>query len=111
VNKESILVVDDNRHLGDFIAYRLLPSLGFNGRIMYNAKSALESIRSSPPALVLLDLELPDATGIDVLRQLQKEGFRIPTVLFTAHGSEHVAAEAFRLGVQDYLVKPVEPEH
>ena len=110
MNKESILVVDDNRQLGDFIAYRLLPSLGFNGRIMYNAKSALESIRSSPPALVLLDLELPDATGIDILRQLQKEGFRIPTVLFTAHGSEHVAAEAFRLGVQDYLVKPVEPE-
>jgi diguanylate cyclase (GGDEF)-like protein/PAS domain S-box-containing protein len=110
VNKESILVVDDNRQLGDFIAYRLLPSLGFSGRIAYTAKNALESIRSSPPALILLDLELPDATGIDILRQLQKEGFRIPTVLFTAHGSEHVAAEAFRLGVQDYLVKPVEPE-
>lgn len=110
MNKENILVVDDNRQLGDFIAYRLLPSLGFSGNIVYNGKSALEAIRSSPPSLILLDLELPDATGLDILRQLQKEGFRIPTVLFTAHGSEHIAAEAFRLGVQDYLVKPVEAD-
>jgi diguanylate cyclase (GGDEF)-like protein/PAS domain S-box-containing protein len=110
VNKEKILVVDDNRQLGDFIAYRLLPSMGYSGHIVYNGRSAIETIRSSPPSLILLDLELPDATGLDILRQLQKEGFRIPTVLFTAHGSEHVAAEAFRLGVQDYLVKPVETE-
>jgi len=92
LNKENILVVDDNRQLGDFIAYRLLPSMGYSGHIVYNGKSALETIRSSPPSLILLDLELPDATGLDILRQLQKEGFRIPTVLFTAHGSEHIAA-------------------
>jgi diguanylate cyclase (GGDEF)-like protein/PAS domain S-box-containing protein len=110
VEDENILVVDDNRQLGDFIANDLLPSMGYNGRIVYNGKSALDAIRSSPPTLLLLDLELPDATGLEILRQLQKEGFRIPTVLFTAHGSEQVAAEAFRLGVQDYLVKPVDEE-
>ncbi len=110
MEKETILVVDDNRQLGDFIAYRLLPSLGYSARTTYNGKSALSAIRSTPPSLILLDLELPDMTGLDILRQLKREGITIPTILFTAHGSEQIAAEAFRLGVENYLIKPVEPE-
>lgn len=110
MDKEQILVVDDNRHLGDFLAYRLLPNLGYGGKIVYSGKAALEAIHLSPPTLIILDLELPDMTGLDILRQLNREGLQIPTILFTAHGSEQIAAEAFRLGVQDYLVKPAEPE-
>jgi diguanylate cyclase (GGDEF)-like protein/PAS domain S-box-containing protein len=110
VEKETILVVDDNRQLGDFIAYRLLPSLGYSARTAYTGNSALNVIRSTPPSLIVLDLELPDMTGLDILRQLNQEGITIPTILFTAHGSEQVAADAFRLGVEDYLIKPVEPE-
>jgi len=109
VDKEVILVVDDSRQMGDFIAYRLLPNMGYSGRIAYTGKTALASIHSSPPALMLLDLNLPDVSGLDILRHLSSEGIHIPTILFTAHGSEYIAAEAFRLGVQDYLVKPVEP--
>ncbi len=62
------------------------------------------------PAMLLLDLELPDTNGLDLLRTLNNEGLTIPTILFTAHGSEQVAIDAFRLGVQNYLIKPVEPE-
>lgn len=107
---EKILVVDDNRQLGDFIAYRLLPNLGYESRIVYNGASAIEAIHKEQPSLVLLDLELPDMTGLDIMRRLIGENLHIPTILFTAHGSEQIAAEAFRLGVHDYLVKPVEPE-
>lgn len=110
MDKEQILVVDDNRQLGDFLAYRLLPNLGYSGKIVYSGKAALEAIHLSPPTLIILDLELPDMSGLDILRQLNREGLQVPTILFTAHGSEQVAAEAFRLGVQDYLVKPAEPE-
>ncbi len=59
---------------------------------------------------MLLDLELEDTTGLDLLRQINQDGISIPTILFTAHGSEHVAIEAFHLGVEDYLIKPVEPD-
>jgi diguanylate cyclase (GGDEF)-like protein/PAS domain S-box-containing protein len=110
VEKETILVVDDNRQLGDFIAYRLLPSLGYRTQTAHTGKQALQAIRAAPPALIVLDLELPDMTGLDILRQLNQEGITIPTILFTAHGSEQIATEAFRLGVEDYLIKPVEPE-
>jgi YesN/AraC family two-component response regulator len=57
---------------------------------------------------MLLDLQLPDLTGLDLLRRLSNDGYRIPTILMTGHGSEQVAAEAFRLGVHDYLSKPLD---
>ena len=111
MSQETILVVDDHRQLADFIAYRLLAEMGYKASAVYTGQSALEAVRAEPPTLMLLDLELPDTTGIDFLRKLDQEGYQVPTVLFTAHGSEQVAAEAFRLGVQDYLIKPVEAAH
>jgi diguanylate cyclase (GGDEF)-like protein/PAS domain S-box-containing protein len=108
--KENILVVDDNHQLGDFIAYRLLPELGYAAQVVYSGQSALETLQRFFPSLMLLDLELPDMTGLELLHRLHEAQRSVPTVLFTAHGSEHIAAEAFRLGVEDYLVKPVEPE-
>lgn len=109
MNKETILIVDDNRQLADFLAEQLLNDMGYHAVAVYTGQSALEKIRATAPSLMLLDLELPDTTGLDFLRRLDQEGYQVPTVLFTAHGSEQVAAEAFRLGVQDYLIKPVEP--
>jgi diguanylate cyclase (GGDEF)-like protein/PAS domain S-box-containing protein len=110
VKKETILVVDDNRQLGEFIAWTLLPSMGYDGQVVYDGASALSAIHQKTPAMLLLDLELPDTNGLDLLRALNNEGLTIPTILFTAHGSEQVAIDAFRLGVQNYLIKPVEPE-
>ncbi len=110
MKKETILVVDDNRQLGEFVAWTLLPSMGYDGQLVYDGASALKTIRQNKPVLLLLDLELPDTNGLELLRKLNNEGLTIPTILFTAHGSEQVAIDAFRLGVQDYLIKPVEPE-
>jgi len=59
---------------------------------------------------MLLDLRLTDTTGLEVLRRLASQDRSVPTILFTAYGSEQVAVDAFRLGVQDYLIKPVDPE-
>lgn len=110
MSKETILVVDDNRQLADFIANTLLPSLGYETQTAHNGGSALEMIRASQPSLMLLDLELPDGTGLEILHQLKNEGYNIPTILCTAHGSEQIAADAFRLGVEDYLIKPVDAD-
>lgn len=110
MSPETILVVDDSRQLADFTAYTLLPSLGYQAKAVYTGKAALEAIRDAKPILMLLDLELPDINGLELLRKLENEEQQIPTILVTAHGSEQVAVDAFRLGVQDYLAKPVEPE-
>ncbi len=107
---ETILVVDDNRQISDFLVKTALPSLGYETMAAYNGKDALKLIREQYKFidLMLLDLQLPDMTGLDILRQMQREGLSIPTILVTGHGSEQVAVDAFRLGVQDYLNKPVE---
>jgi len=110
IKNETILVVDDNRQLGNFLTTQLLPALGYQSAQAYDGAAALVAIHNLKPALLLLDLELPDITGLDLLRQLHQTGGSVPTILFTAHGSEQIAIDAFRLGVQDYLIKPVDED-
>jgi diguanylate cyclase (GGDEF)-like protein/PAS domain S-box-containing protein len=106
----TILVTEDNPEMSYFLAKRLLPSFGYKTFEARTGKEALRMIREIRPDLALLDLQLPDMLGLDVLRELAKENRTVPAILMTAHGSEQVAIDAFRLGVQDYLSKPIDPE-
>src|SRR5512136_1717348 len=110
MSHEIILVVDDNRQISDFLAETMLPSLGYEVLVARDANSAIKLIKQGKGNLdlMLLDLQLPDLTGLDLLRRLDNDGYHIPTILMTGHGSEQVAAEAFRLGVHDYLSKPLD---
>jgi len=107
---ETILVLDDNRQISDFLVGDVLPSLGYQTLAAYDGKSGLELIRENYKSidLMILDLQLPDMSGLDILHQLAQDGLNVPTILFTGHGSVEVAVDAFRLGVQDYLDKGVE---
>jgi signal transduction histidine kinase/CheY-like chemotaxis protein len=58
------------------------------------------------PDLVMLDYNLPEMTGLDILRWMAQESISTPVVLMTGYGSELSAIEAFRLGAKDYLIKP-----
>jgi diguanylate cyclase (GGDEF)-like protein/PAS domain S-box-containing protein len=110
MSHEIILVVDDNRQIADFLAESMLPSLGYEVLVARDANTAKKVIKQHKAKfdLMLLDLQLPDMTGLELLRHLDKDGYHIPTILMTGHGSEQVAAEAFRLGVHDYLSKPLD---
>jgi diguanylate cyclase (GGDEF)-like protein/PAS domain S-box-containing protein len=110
MESETILVVDDNREIADFCANYLLPDLGFDSLVAYTGSQAYETIQENPIALMLLDLHLPDMTGFDLLRKLNENELTLPTILITAEGSEQIAAEAFRLGVEDYLPKPIDAD-
>ncbi|HFC13011.1 MAG TPA: response regulator [Anaerolineae bacterium] len=105
-NGERILVVDDSRETVRHLAETLLPMFGFRSTYALDGRTALEKIRTEKPDLVMLDLNLPNMTGIDVLQTLVLEPNCPPVVLMTGGGSEQRAVEAFRLGVKDYLVKP-----
>jgi len=110
MSHEIILVVDDNRQISDFLAETVLPGLGYEVMVARDANTAIKIVKQHRTKLdlMLLDLQLPDLTGLDLLRRLAKDGYLIPTILMTGHGSEQVAAEAFRLGVHDYLSKPLD---
>src|SRR4030066_728426 len=110
MSHEKILVVDDNRQISDFLSGTMLPSLGYEVLVARDANTAKKIIKQHKAKfdLMLLDLQLPDLTGLELLRHLDKDGYHIPTILMTGHGSEQVAAEGFRLGVHDYLSKPLD---
>lgn len=103
---ERILVVDDGRENREFVVEYILRPHGYRALVASDGREGLEMALSERPDLILLDLQMPRMTGIQVLHALARENANIPVVLMTFHGSEEIAIEVFRLGVKDYVKKP-----
>jgi two-component system NtrC family sensor kinase len=106
MSDERILIVDDNRELLALLSQDVLPRYGYEALCADGGREALRLIAQEHPDLILLDIQMPDISGIDVLQEMQWQELKVPVVLMTAHGSESIAVDAFRLGVKDYLIKP-----
>lgn len=103
---ERILVIDDSREIVRHLAEQVLPTFGYRTLFAYDGRTGLQMIRQDKPDLIMLDLNLPEMTGLDILEKMVQESITIPVILMTGYGTEKSAVEAFRLGVKDYLVKP-----
>jgi two-component system NtrC family sensor kinase len=86
VSNETILVVDDDPMIADFLAGSLLPALGYHTLVARTGARALELARSQRPELMRLDFQLQTTAGLAPLGQLAQEGYRIPLILITAEG-------------------------
>ncbi len=106
VSMEEILIIDDSQQICAMLAEYVLPELGYSSAIANTGRQGLNRLRQKLPDLILLDLQLPDISGLDLLRLIAQEGYDVPVILMTAHGSEGIAVEAFRLGARNYLIKP-----
>ncbi len=69
-------------------------------------RKALNFLKRTTPDVVLLDVKLPDMSGLEILHQLSEDGLACPIVVITAHGSIKLAVDAMREGAADFLVKP-----
>lgn len=105
----SILIVDDQESLRHFIE-RALSDDGYAVRGAADGAGALRAFREETPDLVLLDLRLPDMTGIDILARFKAEVPELPVVMMTAFGEVQTAVEAMKLGAFDFMTKPVNLE-
>ncbi|MCB8984039.1 MAG: GAF domain-containing protein [Ardenticatenaceae bacterium] len=103
---EQILIIDDSREIVKHLTEHVLPTFGYKTLYAYDGQSGLACIREKKPDLVMLDFNLPEMTGLDVLQQMAQESISTPVILMTGYGSELSAIEAFRLGAKDYLIKP-----
>jgi diguanylate cyclase (GGDEF)-like protein len=103
---ETILIVDDDMRNVEFLRDSLLLPSGYTTLCATDGAEAVRLALTDHPDLILLDLQMPKMDGFQVLETLKKEGVEIPAILITAHGSENIAAHAFRLGVRDYFPKP-----
>lgn len=105
-----MLIVDDDPASRRLLEVRLRP-LECDVATAGNGEQALAAIRKDLPDLVLLDLQMPQVGGIEVLRRLRNEGINIPIIVTTAHGSIETAVEAMKEGAYDFVTKPVDASH
>lgn len=108
--RERILVVDDSVEFCSFLAKEVLPEQGYIALSATTGQQALRLLAQEQPDLVLLDYQLPDISGLDILQQMAGQQPMVPVIIMTAYGSESVAVQAFRLGARDYLIKPFDVE-
>jgi len=106
----KILVVDDERDITALVAYHLERE-GFRVLQAHDGLQALELIRREHPNLVILDLMLPQVSGLDVCRRLRREPetARLPILMLTARVEETDKVLGLELGGDDYLTKPFGP--
>jgi two-component system phosphate regulon sensor histidine kinase PhoR len=107
---ERILVVDDRSENIDFIVEYVLKPNGYRALTARDGEEGLRKVLTENPDLILLDMQMPRMTGIEVLESLKEHGKNIPVILMTFHGSEELAVRVFRLGVKNYIIKPFEIE-
>ncbi|MGB3906775.1 MAG: GAF domain-containing protein [Anaerolineae bacterium] len=107
---ETVLVVDDAPGVIDFLEDYVLRPNGYEVLTAVDGEAGLSVALSKKPELIILDLEMPKMSGMDVLAALNEKGSDIPVIVITFHGSETIAAEAFRLGVKNYITKPFKME-
>jgi two-component system, OmpR family, response regulator RegX3 len=99
-----ILVVEDEEALADTIRYGLERE-GYEVSIAPDGRAALERFRADRPALVILDLMLPELSGLDVCRAIRAES-DVPIVIVTAKDAEADKVAGLELGADDYVTKP-----
>lgn len=108
----KILIVDDDADIAMMLEDRLQAS-GYETVVARDGQEALDQILQESPHLVLLDLTLPQISGLDVLRRLPsvKQSDGLPVIVMTAHGSIQAAVEAMKEGAYDFLTKPLDKDH
>jgi DNA-binding response OmpR family regulator len=106
--KEKILVVDDEKQIVDIVqAY--LEKDGYRVLTAYDGRQALEVAGRERPALLILDLMLPEISGWDVMRGLRKTS-DAPVIMLTARDDPTDKVVGLELGADDYVVKPFDPK-
>jgi len=103
--KHKILICDDQATIRTSLKEALVED-GHDVVEAQDGASALARVKDSAPQLLLLDLKLPDISGVEVLRRLREEGTEIPVILMTAYGDLPTAVEAMKLGAYDFVQKP-----
>ena len=107
---EKILIVEDEADVADLLAHHL-KNAGFSVEIANDGRAALNLIKGQPPTLVVLDLMLPEVSGLDLCRMVKADArtSKIPIVMLSARTEEIDRVLGFELGADDYVVKPFSP--
>jgi FixJ family two-component response regulator len=104
-NKPLISIVDDDEAVRE-ATKGLMRALGFRAKTFGSAEDFLNFDRLHSTACLIVDVQMPQMSGLDLHRRLVQSGVSIPTILITAYPDDSVRARALKAGVIAYLTKP-----
>jgi DNA-binding response OmpR family regulator len=105
--EHTILVVEDETSIASFVA-AYLRNAGYGVRTAASAQAALLDLASETPALVILDLNLPDGDGVELCRRIRKTS-DVPILMLTARDEDVDKIIGLEVGADDYMTKPFNP--
>ena len=108
IMKPRILIVEDEPGIADTLRYALTTD-GFDPHWFATGQQALDDAAATAPALVLLDIGLPDINGLEVFKRLREKHPDVPVVFLTARSDEIDRVVGLELGADDYVAKPFSP--
>src|SRR4249919_4218133 len=103
--RSTVVVIDDDVSVRESLA-NLFRSVGLDVKLFSSGPEFLKSGRPESPTCLVLDVRLPDASGLDVQRELAAADIRVPIIFITGHGDIPMSVEAMKGGAIEFLTKP-----
>src|SRR5438552_13968630 len=103
-----VLLIDDDSVLVPEQVHRAFPAPRYRVEVAGTGAEGLRRVGAAPPDVILLDLRLPDQSGLDVYQAIRRLDARIPVIFVTMAKTADVAIEAMKQGAYDYLFKPLD---
>lgn len=107
--EDLVHVIDDDPAVRDSLAF-LLETANLRARTYESAVAFLEALPEVESGCVVTDVRMPEMTGIELVKRLKAQGFRLPIVMITGHADVPLAVEAMKAGVADFIEKPFDDE-
>lgn len=103
-----ILIVDDDVAVTNFLTVFLMQTERYEPVVTNDSRTVPELLESEKPDLVLLDMDMPGLSGVDILRHIHDRGVGVPVIVLTGVSDIDLAVKAMKLGAFDYLTKPAD---
>jgi DNA-binding NtrC family response regulator len=107
LSAERVYIVDDEPTIAKLLELWVAQRWGYTAEVFHDGKTFLDRFNIEPPDLVLLDLMLPDISGIDILKEVKQRNPDLPVIILSAQESIEVALKTLKLGAADYFSKPI----
>ncbi|HEY90127.1 MAG TPA: response regulator [Thermoflexia bacterium] len=106
MDQVTVLIIEDDADIRVILSDLILKPAGYQVLLADDGERGLQRALTDDPDIILLDLNLPYLSGLDLLRLLRQQHHNVPVIVISAHGSERTILEAFRLGAKDFMQKP-----
>lgn len=107
MNNIKILIIDDEAEFASTLCQRLRLR-GFDAEDVHNGTDGLARVTETDPDVVILDLKMPDVSGLDILADIKAHESSTEVIMLTGHGSSASGIKAMEQGAFDYIMKPVD---